>query len=122
MAILAVKVIGVLLILAGTLYLINPRLMRKVIDFFSIGTRLYVVGVIRLALGILFLYAASQADIQWIIITIGILMIISAIIIFAMGTKKMCLLLDFYKQQNDTVLRLLSLVALIFGILIIYAA
>lgn len=122
MAILAVRLVGVFLVISGILYLIKPSVIRKMLTVLSKGNRLYLIGVIRLALAVLFLLAANQADIPWVIAALAIILIISSTIIFAFGPRKLQRYMIIYQEQNDTTLRLLSLVIIILGAVIVYAA
>mgnify|MGYP001769040534 CR=1 FL=1 len=51
---LAVKIVGVSLVCLGLLYLLKPGIGHAVTRFFAQGRRLYLGGIMRLILAVLF--------------------------------------------------------------------
>jgi len=117
-----VKIIGILFICIAIVYLLKPTVMKWLIGFFKKGKRIYFAGLIRFALATVFLVAARECKNFWVIFAFGILFIISGLLIFVLGPKKLNSILDWYQKQSLLLLRLIALIALAIGALIIYAA
>jgi len=90
--------------------------------FFKQGRRMYFAAVLRLVLAVIFLLAARECDISWVIVTFGIIFMISALLIFVMGIKRLRSLLDWYLKQPIFIFRIIALIVLAVGAIIIYSA
>lgn len=101
--------------------LIAPRCLRKTIDFFSIGSRLYLVGFIRLILGLMLLTLSSQARLWWYIVIIGLLSAASGLYLFFCALRRTKKLLGQIKNQSNLILRIIAIIALVLWGLLLYA-
>ncbi|MFC1677396.1 DUF2065 family protein [Planctomycetota bacterium] len=119
---LAIKIIGGCIAFMGILYLIKPDIMKKVIEFFKKGKRVYLAAILRFALAITFLVGATQCRIPWGIIAFGIVFIISGLLIFMLRAEKIKGILDWYSKQPNLILRFLGLIVSAIGLLILYFA
>ena len=119
--IILVKAVGVLIVLAGIIYLIRPEFTRNMIDFWR-GPKIYPGAVLSIAVGVIFLLAASNSRLRGVIILLGILSLLKGVLIFAAGTSRTESLLNWWAAKPDVVLRIMGIFALAIGVLIIYAA
>jgi uncharacterized protein YjeT (DUF2065 family) len=119
---IVIKIIVIIIIFMAIMYMLKPHIMKKLMEFFKQGRRLYLVGLARFVLAVIFLLGATQCGIVWLIIAFGILFIISGLLIFALGLEKVKSILDWYLSQPLFILRLLALIALALGAIIVYAA
>lgn len=117
-----IKVIGIVIIAVGILYLLRPNVMKYFMAFFKKGKRIYLTGLIRLSLAIVFLLGARECDITWVIVAFGILFMVSGLLIFMLGPKKIKPILEWFEKQPLLILRLAAIIALAMGGIIIYAA
>ena len=117
-----VRIIAIVFILLGILYLAKPELVKRILEFFKQGKRIYIAGVIRLILAVVFLLAAQQCKVPWAIGVFGILLLVSGVMIFIIGAQKLKSWLEWWQKQSLLLLRALSLVTIAFGLLIIYCA
>ena len=117
-----VKIIGIFIICIAIVYLLKPAVMKWLMEFLNKGRRIYFAGLTRFALAIVFLVAARECKNPWLIFAFGILFIISGLLIFALGPKKLKSILEWYQKQSLLLLRLIALIALAIGAVIIYAA
>lgn len=113
------KVAGVLVIILGTLFIVNPLFLKKYISFWATDKRYYGIGVIRIAVGIILILAARQAVQGAVAAVLGSLMMISGILVFAIGEEKIKPLLNWYSDLPDLAIRILGLVVVVFGLLIV---
>ena len=119
---IAVRVVGIVFVFASLVYLLKPDVMKRILEFFKHGKRLYIAGLIRFALAIVFLLGASRCQRPWVIIVFGILFIIGGLLIFVLGPEKLRGWLEWWQRQPSLLLRVLAVVALAAGAIIIYAA
>jgi hypothetical protein len=119
---IVVKVIGIVIIFAALVYLLKPDVMKRIIEFFKQGRRMYFAGLIRFALAVVFLLAASDCKMPWVIIVFGILLIIGGLLIFILGPEKVRSMLEWWQKQSVVLLRVVALIGLAFGAIIIYSA
>ncbi len=117
-----IKAIGLIFVLIGIVYMSQPVIIRKLLDFFAKGKRLYIAALVRLILAVVFFVGARECGISWLIFVFGVIFLISGLIIVAMGPVKLKPVLEWYQQQSTLVLRIIAAVPIIVGGIIIYAA
>ena len=110
------------IVLVGILYFLKPAVMKWFLSFFKQGNRLYFAGLLRLVLAIVFLLATRECKIPWVIMTFGILFIISGLIIFVAGPKRICPILEWWEGQSSIMFRILSVIAFAMGVIVIFSA
>jgi len=116
-----IQVIGVVITLWGILCLIQPGVLKALIEFFQKGKRLYLIGVVRFALAIIFFMAARDCDISWAIFVLGILFLVSGVLIFMLGPAKLHPMMEWYLRQSTLLLRFFGFLTLAIGVAIIYS-
>ena len=117
-----VKIIGILFVLLAIFYFLKPDVIKSMIQFFRKGKRIYLAAVMRFALAIVFLLAARECDITWVIATLGIIFLVSGLLIFLLGSKRIKAMFDWWLKQSSLLLRVLALITLAFGAVIIFSA
>jgi uncharacterized protein YjeT (DUF2065 family) len=119
---LVVQAIGIILIIIAVLYILNPALFKSIIRYFVKGKRIYLAGILRLALAVIFFIAARECKYPWLIGAFGALFLIGASIIFMMKLEKLKAILQWYLDKPNNLLRALGLIVLALGIIIIFSA
>lgn len=119
---IVVQCVGVAILLLGIVYLLKPNTVKWLMRFFREGRRMYFAGVLRLALAVIFLLAASECDIRWVIVMFGIIFLISGVLIFVMGPERIRSLLDWYLKRTVFIFRVIALCVITVGAVIIYSA
>ncbi len=119
---LLTRLIGIISLGAGLIFLLNPATMKNVISYALKGKRIYGIGVVRIAVGLVLLMAASQCRVIWAIIVIGILPLTGGIGIFILGIEKCKDMIKKWQGKPRKILRLVSFAPIIFGLLILYFA
>ena len=117
-----IKIIGIVIVAMAVVLLVRPDVIKRLLEFFKKGKRLYIPGLIRLALAVVFLLSARECDITWVIIVLGILFLISALVIFVLGPEKLRPMMDWYQRQSLILLRVIAVIPLAIGAIIIYCA
>jgi len=119
---MVIKVIGIVLVLLALGCLIKPDLLRGTMRFFSKGSRVYAVALMRFALAVVFFVAARECRNVWVIIAFGVLFLLSGMLIIILGPKRISTMIDWYLKQSSLLLRFLALIAAALGVVIIIFA
>lgn len=117
-----VKAIGIILLVFGVVCLVSPSIIRNLINFAKVGKRIYIGGAIRVIFGILLLLATTSATLPAIPGIIGAIILISGILMFALGLARVHAFMDKFLNLPDNKLRIPPAVTAIIGILLIYSA
>ncbi len=117
-----VKIAGIFFVLIGIVYLLKPGVLKGLMEFFKQGKRIYFAGLIRFVLAVVFLLAARECDITWVIVVFGILFMLSGLLVFTLGARRLKSLLEWWQRQSFLLLRLVAVIILAMGAVIIYSA
>jgi uncharacterized protein YjeT (DUF2065 family) len=116
-----VKLIGIVMVAMGAIYLVKPSIMKKYAKFWAKKKRMYVGGVLSLIIGVIFLFAAPQCRVSWFVVLMGLVAILKGILAFIWGQKKSAEIIDKMIHSPERTLRILSLVTLGLGVALIFA-
>lgn len=116
---LLVQLIGFLIMGFGLTICVLPSVTQKVLTFFSQGENIYYAGLIRLVTGLALIFAAAQSKMPLAAVTLGILFLLSAFLIFGTDRAKIKAFIQQYLTLPELAIRLLGLIAACFGLLII---
>ena len=117
-----VKLFGIVIVVMGIIFLINPKALKQYISFWKQEKRLRIGGVVTIPLGIIFLIAAPQCRLTGFITVLGIWCIIKGVLLLTLGQKKIYVYLDWWLNKPTLATRFLSLIVLAFGALVFYSA
>jgi hypothetical protein len=120
--ILLVKVMGIFAASMGLMIIINPEVTKGVIAYWQRGTNIYAVGLLRVILGVVFLLSVPHARNWEAIFGLGVILLLSALLLFALGLGKAKEILDWWGKRPHYFLRLMGILACAIGVLIIYSA
>ena len=118
----AIRLVGVICVAVGILYMLRPDVPRRLMEFFKKGSRMYLVGVIRFALAVVFLVGADRCRHKWVIVGFGIVFLISGLLVFMLGAKRLRAMTDWFGKRPALLLRVLGVIALAVGAVICYSA
>ena len=113
--------IGIFIATIGLSFILNPSMFKQVTVFLGKGKRLYLVGVLRLLIGIILLTTALECEKPAIMVVFGILFIIGGVFIFALGLEKVKSILSCWGKKPALTMRLMGLLAFLIGVLLVYA-
>jgi len=119
---IAIKSLGILIALMGIAYLLRPEIIKRLMNFFKKGRRIYLPGVLRFALAIVFFLGARECRNAWVIFASGMIFLAGGILIFTIGPERIRRILDWYDEQPMLIFRIIALIVLAFGAAIIYSA
>lgn len=117
-----IRIIGIVIVAIGVVYVLKPSVMKRLFEFFKKGNRLYVAVPIRLGLAIVFLMGARECKQFWVIFVLGILLLISAILVLVLGSKKLRPMIEWFQGQSEILQRVAALIVLAVGVVIIISA
>ena len=117
-----VNLVGIIVIITATFYLVKPDIMKKSIAFWAKDKRFYAGGILNLLVGIVFLIIAKECSMPLAVIILGILSILKGVIVLVLGSKIVPAVAGQFWKASVTTLRSFAVIALGVGILIIYAA
>ena len=117
----AVLGVAILIMLAGIWLIIRPQICVKIMGFLVRGRMVYLVGLLRLAIGVLLLVSATDCEHVWVVITIGVLFLISGTLVFVIQLDKLKAKLTWFSQRSMTTIRLMALLPLAIGAVMVWA-
>jgi len=117
----AVLGVGIFIILAAIWLIIKPQICAKVMGFLVRGRMVYLVGILRLAIGLLLLISARECEHTRVVIALGILFLISGASVFIIRLDKIKTTLNWFSKRSTTMIRLIALLPLAIGAVIIWA-
>ena len=119
---LQIVLFGGFIFCAGVLILINPEIVFGILKKHSEKFELHVLAVVvRLVLGVLFLYQADLSKYPHVIEVLGWIMIVAAIVLAVMGRNNFKKLMNWAITLQNPLGRFAGLMAIAFGGFIIYA-
>ncbi|MCX5635624.1 MAG: hypothetical protein NTW55_07295 [Planctomycetota bacterium] len=119
---MAVRTLGILFICAGIIFLVRPAIIKSLISFFKVGIGPHIAASIRITIAVILFLGVQQCRIHWVIITLGIIFLLSGLVVFAIGAKKAGSLMGWFESQPVAFIRISSLIPLAFGSIIIFSA
>ena len=120
--VIAIKSLGILFVLIGIAYLLQPDILKILMSFFKKGKRIYMAGLVRFALAVVFLLAATECRQPEIIGAFGILFLLSGLLIFGLGPETIRRIFDWYEEQPTLVFRIIASVVIVVGAIVIFSA
>ena len=113
--------VGAIICLAGLAILLFPAPIVWLAARPLTTPQLYASGLIRIALGVLFVWVASTARVPWLMRTLGGISFLAGIGTLFLGLQRASAIAAWIAATTFTTLRLLGLIPLILGALVIYA-
>jgi len=89
--------------------------------FLARGRMVYLVGMLRLAIGLLFLVSARECEHTRFVIALGILFLISGASVFIIRLDKIKTTLNWFSKRSMITIRLIALLPIVIGAVIIWA-
>ncbi len=117
-----VRLIGLIAAVAGVVFIAKIKTLKQLLAFWDEGKRVYVLGGIRILVGLILLLSALQCRIVWIVFVVGLLAIISGATIFVFGAEKSKEVIKAWQEKPDKTLRSISLIVVAIGLVLLYSA
>lgn len=114
---MVIWIAGWFIIALGILFFTRPQIIKFITD-----SIIYAAALLRIAIAIIFFVGAFKCRLPWVIITLGCILLISGIMVFAVGTEKIKTVINVIREKPLKVIRFLGLIPVIVGIIVLYAA
>ncbi|MBN1123863.1 MAG: hypothetical protein JXA82_02570 [Sedimentisphaerales bacterium] len=115
-------VLGLAVLAWGIVFLIKPNISKRMIRFWAFSRLILFGAVIKLGVGILFLVAATQCNMPWLIVLFGLIACLQGILFLAMQQKKRKAVMEWLLSRSPLMHRILGLVSIAIGAAIAYGA
>lgn len=120
--VILVKLVGIVIAFAAVVLLLTPEFMKNIIDFFSQGKRMYMIGAGRAVVALILFFAAPACATPGLVIAVAIIILLSSIPVFVFKKEKCIDWINTFANWPVNKLRMLILVPLVLGMLLIIAA
>ena len=117
-----IQSVGIIVVVITTIAIFSPQTMRQMVQYLRQGNRLYVAAGVRLALGILLIWASFSCAVTWVVFTVGLLALASGGVAVGLGMPRMQAFIDWWLAKADNALRGMAAISFILGAALIYAA
>ena len=117
-----VLAIGLIIIVIGLAVLVKPARLKDRLYILLEKDWFRMVAVLRVTLGVLFLFAAGGTRSPIFVSVMGILFISAGVLIPILGPTRLRSLAHWWLKRRDLVLRLWALVALALGVVLVWVA
>ena len=116
-----VLIVGWLILLLGLLGIASPHLLVAAVLNMSSATRFYVTVIVRIVVGIIFLFAARRCRVAWLVYLFGVIILLSGIVLLFLGAGRLDEIINWFAARSDAALRSAYVVDVIIGALLIFA-
>jgi uncharacterized protein YjeT (DUF2065 family) len=120
--IIFVKLFGIVIVVMGIIFLANPKTLKQYLLFWKNEKNLKKGGILSIAVGIIFLIAASDCRLAGLVTVLGIWSIIKGVLLLTFKQKKLLAYIDWWLEKSISKVRIMGIVALAIGALILYSA
>lgn len=119
---IAIRIVGLVITLMGMAYLIRPDLIKRLMKFFKQGRRIYLPGLLRLGLAVVFLRGARECRYFPVVFGAGLIFLAGGALIFVLGPMRIRWILEWYEEQPPPIFRVIASVVWVFGAVIFLSA
>jgi len=120
--VLLAKLIAIALIMMGCAVVLKRKLLEKAADYVKADSRVYIIAVLRIVIGVIFIIAAMMKSANWIVPVLGWLIIMSGAFVFAIDKKKTIAFVDkIFAHPSPMIQRLIGTIPILIGVLVISA-
>lgn len=120
--VLIVKLISIALIIYGCVLLLRTSLVKKVLEYVKEGNRPLIASAIKAVVGVVFLIAASECRVPWIVFLVGALALLSGIAAFLVKKEAVVKLIEWMEKKASHNKYLVGAMILFWGALIAIGA
>ena len=118
---IVVIIVGWLILLLGLLGIASPHWLVNAVLGMSSATRFWVTVMVRIVVGIIFLFAARRCRVAWLVYLFGVIILLSGIVLLFLGAGRLDEIVNWFAARSDAGLRSAYFVDVIIGALLIFA-
>jgi hypothetical protein len=118
---LVVVTIGALIVVIGIAILLAPEILKKILVRLLETDRFYVIAILRIVIGVLFLLAAGSTRFPMFITIMGFFFILAGVLIPVIGSGRLKAFASWWLERGNAVIRLWALIAIALGAAFVWA-
>ena len=115
--ILLVRLISIIMVLLGMVCAIRPNIAKTAIGFWAVGRRIFLMGAVRILIGVIFISAAQQGGDAGLFYLVGAVSAFTGLIVLMHPGESLDQLTKL--QQNPRLLRLIAILFILLGAIIV---
>jgi hypothetical protein len=116
-----VSLVGLALILVGIFGIASPQRLADIVQTWSVRGRFLTAVVVRLVIGITFVFAAPATRFPTAILVLGVMALVVAVALMLVGSKRVDALIQWWFRQSAGFTRGWSILAVLLGAVLVYA-
>jgi hypothetical protein len=116
-----VVIVGWLILLLGLLGIASPHSLVNGVLGMSSATRFCVTVIVRIVVGIIFLFAARRCRVAWLVYLFGVIILLSGLVLLFLGAGRLDEIINWFAARSDLGLRSAYVLDVIIGALLIFA-
>ena len=120
--VLIVKLVSIALIVYGCVLLLRTSLVKKILEYMKEKNRPLIASAIKAVLGVIFLIAAHECRVPWVIFFVGALALLSGIAAFLVKKEAVIKVIDWAEKKASHNKYLIGAIILFWGALIAIGA
>jgi hypothetical protein len=117
---IVVVIVGWLIALIGLFGIARPHGLIDAVLNMQSATRFWLSVIVRIVVGIIFLFGARRCRVAWFVYLMGIIFLVSGIVLFLLGAGRVDAIINWFAARTDTGIRYAYAVDVILGALIIF--
>ena len=117
-----VRIMGCLMMGFGGYLIVRPQYFNSILEFFKVTYRIYIIATLQMIIGLLFIYASPIVRYENVILWIGVLIMVSGISIYLMGSDKTRRIIAWYQKQTLLTKRGFATFTFLLGVFVLISA
>lgn len=117
-----VLALGILVVAGSVVMIVAPGVLKRILAVFLEKNWIKFAGIVRIVIGVLFLFAAADTRFPTYIMVTGVIIILAGLALALMGTARTKAFTGWWLAQPNGVMRLVALCGIVFGGSCIWAA
>ena len=94
-----VKIISLALVIFGCLVVLRPGTLKQIIEKAKEGNKMYIAGALKAVIGIIFVIAAPNCAVAWVIRFFGALALFGGLMCFILKRSFIVSIMDWVERQ-----------------------
>ena len=119
---LFVAILGIMILGMGLIILVSPGRMRRAISSTVSPRTIPLFAIVRIGFGIVLVIASADTRLPVFVWAFGLLLIVAGASLPILGVQRAMKMAEWWQESPDGTLRGWSLLAILFGALLLWAA
>ncbi len=119
--VLIVKILSIAIIVYGCVIVLRPQALKKMFAYFEKDNRLNIGSVCKALFGILFIIAARDCRVSWVIFFFGALAVLGGVVGLIMKRESLIKMIKWWEKRPNRQVSMMGLVVVVMGVLMVLA-